>query len=93
MHKFDIAAIASTVVGVSAIAASSPIFQSDITTLAGSHAPEWLAAISILGIVGGQAFRVAGSPSGSSSSVQGNALAQLTFPPPINAAPPMAQKE
>jgi len=62
VHKLDAAAIVSTLVGVSALAADQG-FQAALVVVIGPHAHNVLAALSITGLVGGQVLRILGSPS------------------------------
>jgi len=63
VHKLDLAAILSTLVGISALAADSS-FKEALTALLGPQTGPVLSALSIIGLVGGQVLRVVGSPSG-----------------------------
>jgi hypothetical protein len=61
-HPVDIAAILTTLVGVSALAADST-FQTELTSLFGAQAHKIVAIIGVLGLVSSQLLRVYGAPS------------------------------
>jgi hypothetical protein len=62
MNRLDVAALATLAVGVSSLALDST-FKSNVSLMAGPHAPEILAAIGTVGMIGSQIIRVLGSPS------------------------------
>lgn len=77
MHKLDLAAILSTLVGISALAADSS-FKDALTALFGPETAHVLSILSIIGLVGGQVLRVIGSPSASTSAIIVSTPAQET---------------
>jgi hypothetical protein len=62
MHKLDIAALLSTLVGVSSLAADAG-FQSALAPLLGGYAHQVLAVLALLGLISAQVLRAIGSPS------------------------------
>jgi hypothetical protein len=62
MHKLDIAALLSTLVGVSSLAADAG-FQAALAPLLGGHAQQALSIVALIGLVSAQVLRAIGSPS------------------------------
>jgi hypothetical protein len=79
VHKLDLAAILSTLVGISALAADST-FKGALTAILGPDTSHVLSILSIVGLVGGQVLRVVGSPSSTPSGI-------ITTPPAPTKAP------
>lgn len=80
MHKLDVAAILSTLVGVGALATDSA-FQGALVALLGHSAPQVLALLSVVALVGGQVLRAIGSPSMASSAPVAPAGATIELSP------------
>jgi hypothetical protein len=86
VHKLDLAAVLSTLVGISALAADST-FKDALTTLLGPQTAPILSALSIIGLVGGQVLRVVGSPSGLRPTVFNLSVTHADAPSAILATP------
>ncbi len=63
LHKLDIAALLSSLVGISSLATDAA-FQTALAPLLGGNAHEVLAVLGLIGIVSSQVLRTIGAPSG-----------------------------
>lgn len=61
MHKIDLAAILTLIVGICSLSADAT-FSSSLSTLLGGHATQILAVLGVLGTVASTVLRVYGNP-------------------------------
>lgn len=83
MHKYDVAAILTIIVGIGSIATTAA-FGQQLADLFGPVAPKVLAAIGLVSTVASVVLRVLSNPSppsGTSSVVADNATGIIKLPP------------